>query len=241
MNPILFRCRRRRGLGCLRLIAFNVARDRPFRQFLRVVFVGVAHNRVQHVQRNHRFMRHVAQAGGGAGFGFLAADLAAAGGFKGISVRFERVEKIGGQTQWRHLRFERRGFRDEGARGVDQLLIAPAVRHGKFSVQTRRAEQRKAVRGAVDAGHVIVNQQTQRGLAQDAVVCVRAGGQLLLAEAAGLFDGGADFGELLPADAVGGKICNVIIVEGIDAFEGIQRADDLFFHGAGFVLLRHCF
>ena len=159
LNSFLFcRWRLRRGFGGLFRGALDVAGHGPFGKFFRVVFVGVAHNRVHHVQRDDGVVNSVGNAGGRAAACLLAGGFAFDRGFKGVGVRLERVEKIGGKVQLNELRLERRGVFDEGAGGVEQFLAAVAARHSEFAVHAGRAHEGEAVRGAVDGGEVVVNE-----------------------------------------------------------------------------------
>ena len=118
----------------MRFAGFDMAGNRPFGQHGRIVFVGVAHNRVQGA-KSFAGGICVCQSGGRTGLTFQAAGLVVRRAVKIRNGLGERVEKIGGQVHGKKLRFHRRGVFQELAGGGQQRAISAAARHPKFCVQ----------------------------------------------------------------------------------------------------------
>ena len=107
------------------------------------------------------------------------------------------------------LRGERRGVGGKGAGGTEQGLVAVLVGDFEFAFQARRAHEGEAVRGMVDGGKVMVDQDAVVGFVQRGAVGAIAAGRLGAAEGGSLRDGGVDFGELRSAEAGRRKIGGV--------------------------------
>ena len=209
---------------------FDVAGGGPFREFGRVVFIGVLDDGVEDVQRDGGFVRGVFQSAGGSGLRARARALGRNGGFKGGDVRGELREKGGGQAEADELRLERGGIGGKGAGGVEQGLVAAAAGQAEFAIESRRAEQGERVRGFADAVQVVVEMKAPGDYGKYATVRLPGAGGLRGSETGGLGNGGADQGELLSPHAGGRKIRCVFDAESGDVLEGCSEAGYLLVH-----------
>lgn len=130
---------------------FNVAGGCPFGEFGRVVFIDIGHDGFEDVQGNRGFVRGVFQSAGRAGLRAHARALGGNGGFKVRDVRAEVGDKIGVEAEADEWRGEGGRVGLKGAGGIEQGLVAAAAGHEKFSIESRRAEERKGMRGVGDA------------------------------------------------------------------------------------------
>ena len=211
-------------------VFFDVAGDNPFGEFGRVVFVGVGHDGVQHMEGDAGIVNGLAEAGGGSGFFAFASAFALDGGFKGGDVRSEVGDEGGREFEFDQLGGERRGVGDEGAGGVEQFLVAAVARHVQFAVEAGGAEQDEGMCGFADGEEVVMQFQAQGGSVEDAAVGFFASGNLVGSETGGGGDGGFDEGELFAAGAEGGEIGGVFVAEGVHLFEGGEKIGFTFFH-----------
>ncbi len=152
------------------------------------------------------------------------------GGFKGGDVRAELGEKTGIQSNADELCAEGGGIRLKGARGIEQGLVAIAVRHEKFSRESGVAEQDERMRGVGDGDHVIVQMHAANGFGQDAAVRLFRAGDLSRTERAGGGHGGGDDGELLSAEAGRREIGGVFDAKGGNGFEGRKETRGFLVH-----------
>lgn len=232
MMSRLRRCSFRRCCWCRRggflyalhgRVFFHVAGDDPFGEALRVVFVGIVHDGVQHVQGDGRLVRGVLDAAGRSALCRQARALGADGGFIPGDVRVELRDEGGRQADADKLRGESGGIRGEGVCGVEHVLCAVIAGHEKFPIESGGAEENEGIRAVGDGLEIIVEQFVGDGLGFDAGFFLAAAGGLSLRQTGGRGHGGADEGELLSADADGRKVRGVFDAKGGGGFEGCEQ------------------
>ena len=219
-------CRGRRwrsGLrGVMRFAGFDMAGNRPFGQHDRIVFVSVAHNRVQGAKSFAGGGICVRQSGGRTGLAFQSAGLVVRRAVKIRNGLGERVEKIGGQVHGKKLRFHRRGVFQELAGGGQQRAISAAARHPKFGVKAGCSQIRQRVRAFADGFALVVQVGMDLPFGFCGLSAVALGRELAGGLSLRLRNGGNDEGELLSANAGGCKIRSVVGGEFFDALKCVS-------------------
>jgi len=204
-------------------VFYHVAGDDPFGQFRRVVGAGVGHDGVQNVQGDAGIVDGFANAKGGHAFFATTRTLGLDGGFKVANVLVQVGNEGVRQLEADELGLKRHGVGGKGAGGVEQFLVAVMAWHVELAVQSGDAEQDEGMGGLADAEEIVVEFQAQGHLVQNARVGSFAAGNLSRAESGGGSDGGLDEGELLCADAGGGKVRSVFVALGVGGFEGGKK------------------